>query len=167
MGKRWSGGGGAPRTHWLRLAVAFDEIAAQDNADAEHAKHIRSYGSEGDLFRSAIVMHKIPAGRSHSGHILQGRGMVAEVHIVGVRPEMVVDIALEEIVAGVDQSAGVLVGRGRSSTAFATLNIAVLAPIPRARVMTAVAVKTRLDRRVRAAYRKSRSIVPRAGNLAL
>jgi hypothetical protein len=80
---------------------------------------------------------------------------------------MVVDIALEEIVAGVDQSAGILVGSGRSSTALATLNIAVLAPIPRAIVMTAVAVKTRLDRRVRAAYRKSRSIVPRAGNLAL
>jgi hypothetical protein len=34
---------------------------------------------------------------------------------------------------------------------LATLKIAVLAPIPRASVITAVAVKTRLDRKVRAA----------------
>jgi hypothetical protein len=35
--------------------------------------------------------------------------------------------------------------------ALATLKIAVLAPTPRARVMMAVAVKTRLDNNVRAA----------------
>src|SRR4029077_19035278 len=69
---------------------------------------------------------------------------------------------------------GFLYGSGRRRTALVTLKIAVLAPIPRAMVRMAVAAKTGLLRRVRSAYRMSRSSmgapligirIPRRGGL--
>src|SRR5262245_50844797 len=54
---------------------------------------------------------------------------------------------------------GSLYGSGRSSTAFVTLKIAVLAPIPSAIVSAAVSVKTGLRRSVRNANARS-CIIP-------
>src|SRR5262249_53271585 len=50
---------------------------------------------------------------------------------------------------------GFLNGSGRSRTALTTLKIAVFAPMPRLKVITATTVKPGLLRNMRAAYRKS------------
>ena len=50
---------------------------------------------------------------------------------------------------------GSLIGSMRRSTAFTTVKIAVLAPMPRARVSTATEVKAGLFSSSRSAYRRS------------
>src|SRR5437879_5764983 len=51
-------------------------------------------------------------------------------------------------------------GNGRSSTPYTTVKIAVLAPMPRASVKTATAVKPGFFASIRKAYRKSCQSVP-------
>jgi hypothetical protein len=100
----------AIRRYRLRQPVVVSEIASQDDPRPEQAKRVGRDVGECHVFGRAIVMcHNAPEGLDAGGILDGGRSVALEIEIVRCRPEVIVDVALLKIGAGIDQAVGILI----------------------------------------------------------
>ncbi len=100
----------AVRRHRLRQAVIVIEIAPQNDPRPEHAKRIGRDVGERDILGRAIVVRQNAAERLNAGGVLDRlRGVAFQIEKVRGGPEVVVDVALDQIGACVDQPRGIFV----------------------------------------------------------
>jgi hypothetical protein len=145
----------AEHQHWLSASLlVFGESAAEDRLHPEGAEEVARDGEGDHLFR-VIDTAEREVGVSKGGELIKGRAACAPVLVLGgATGSRIFPIRVFRSHTTTSRS-GSRYGRGLSRIVCTRLNIAVIEPMPSARVRIATPAKPGLRRKVRNPYRTS------------
>ena len=134
-----------------RDRVVLSEGPTEERPDAEQLEQVPRRVAVHDALGLAGAGQRAGDGR-RPGEALEPRGLGLVVPEIGSRDERALDIGRLQARPHERQLLGMIVRQRTNSTAFATLNIATLLPMPSARVRTITAVNSGAGRMIWRAY---------------